>query len=124
MTGSIPLLRKILLATGTDNPLYHALNQFVEAYQINQYEEHFKNILKIAMETFSREMSAFDYNIYTDRGFTDIEIVFYFNNNVRELNKYLMLLETKINSYFLAVGVKRIHNLSFVCKNIQEHPKF
>lgn len=124
MTGSTSLLKKIILAADEDNPLYQALNQFADAYQINRYEEHFKNIQKIAMETFAKEMSAFDYNIYTDRGFTDIEIVYYFSNHNRELNKYHALLETKIDGYFLTAGAKRIHNLSFVCKNIQEHPKF
>lgn len=124
MTGSTSLLKKIILAADADNPLYQALNQFTEAYRVNRYDEHFKNIQKIAIETFSKEMSAFDYNIYTDRGFTDVEIVYYFNNHNRDLNKYRALLETKINGYFLTVGAKRIYNLSFVCKNIQDHPKF
>lgn len=123
MTGNIPLLKKILISV-PENPLYNALKQFIEAYRINHYEEHFKNIQKIAIETFAKQMAAWDYNIYTDRGFTDIEIIYYFSNHNKELQKYLTLLESKINGYFLTAGAKRIFNLSFSCKNISEHPKF
>ena len=124
MTGSCALLRKILSVADLSNPMYAALKQFADAYQINRYDEHFKNIQKTAMETFAKEMSAFDFNIYTDRGFTDVEIVFYFSNHARELGRYLTLLETKINGYFMTTREKRIYNLSFVCRNIQDHPKF
>ena len=65
ITGSIPLLRKII-AAAKDAPLFDALNQFSDAYRLNNYEEHFKNIQKIVMETFGKEICAYDYNIYTE----------------------------------------------------------
>ncbi len=122
MTGSIPLLKKIINAA-PQNPLYDALNQFADAYQLNHYEEHFKNIQKIVIETFGKEICAYDYNIYTDRGFTDLEIVLYFSNSNTELTKYLTLLENRINGYFLSTQTKRIYNLSFDCQNIKDHPE-
>ncbi len=123
ITGSIPLLRKII-AAAKDAPLFDALNQFSDAYRLNNYEEHFKNIQKIVMETFGKEICAYDYNIYTDRGFTDLEIVLYFSNYNLELKKYQALLETRLEGYFLTANVKRIYNLSFVCRNIKDHPLF
>ena len=123
ITGSIPLLRKII-AAAKDAPLFDALNQFSDAYRLNNYEEHFKNIQKIVMETFGKEICAYDYNIYTDRGFTDLEIVLYFSNYNLELKKYRTLLETRIDGYFLTANAKRIYNLSFNCLNIKDHPPF
>ena len=123
ITGSIPLLKKII-AVAPAEPLYQALNQFADSYRLNNYEEHFKNIQRIVVETFGREICAYDYNIYTDRGFTDLEVLLYFSNYNMELKKYQTLLETKIDGYFLTSGVKRIYNLSFACRNIKDHPKF
>lgn len=123
ITGSIPLLKKII-AVAPAEPLYQALNQFADSYRLNNYEEHFKNIQRIVVETFGGEICAYDYNIYTDRGFTDLEVLLYFSNYNMELKKYQTLLETKIDGYFLTSGVKRIYNLSFACRNIKDHPKF
>lgn len=123
ITGSIPLLRKIA-AVNPNNPLFRSLNQFAETYRVNNYEEHFKNIQKIVMETFGREMCAYDYNIYTDRGFTDLEIILYFSNYNSDLQRYHALLENKIKGYFMTSGAKRINNLSFSMRNIKNHPKF
>ena len=120
ITGSIPLLKKII-AVAPAEPLYQALNQFADSYRLNNYEEHFKNIQRIVVETFGREICAYDYNIYTDRGFTDLEVLLYFSNYNMELKKYQTLLETKIDGYFLTSGVKRIYNLSFACRNIKDH---
>lgn len=123
ITGSVPLLKKLAVLNPAE-PLFAALNQFADAYRINNYEEHFKNIQRIVIDTFGREICAYDYNIYTNRGFTDLEIVLYFSNYNLELKKYQTLLNTKIDGYCLTSGVKRIHNLSFVCRNIKDHPKF
>ncbi len=123
ITGSIPLLRKIT-AVNPENPLFHSLSQFAETYRINNYEEHFKDIQKIVMETFGSEMCAYDYNIYTDRGFTDLEIILYFSNYNSELRRYHALLESKIKGYFMTSGTKKINNLSFSLRNIKNHPKF
>ncbi len=123
ITGSIPLLRKIV-EINHNNPLFRSLSQFAETYRINNYEEHFKNIQKIVIETFGGEMCAYDYNIYTDRGFTDLEIILYFSNYNSELPRYHALLENKIKGYFMTSGAKRINNLSFSLRNIKDHPKF
>ena len=123
MTGSIPLLNKIITAAPAE-PLYQALGQFAETYTLKDYEEHFKNIQRIVAETFGKEICAYDYNIYTDRGFTDLEIVLYFSNYNLELKKYRTLLETRIDGYFLTANAKRIYNLSFNCLNIKDHPPF
>jgi len=123
MTGSVPLLNKIIL-NGNDNSVYKALSEFADVYQQNKYEEHFKNIQKIALDTFGKDMCAYDYNLYTNRGFTDLEIVIYFSNYNLELKRYHILLDGKITGYFLTSGAQRIHNLNFVMKNIKDHPKF
>lgn len=123
ITGSVKLLKRIC-AYRQDETLFRQLMQFAEAYEYNNYEDHFKNIQKIVMESFGEEICAYDYNVYGDRGFTDVEIVLYFSNYDLNLKKYKVLLENRIDGYCLTSQVKRIHNLSFVFRNIKDHPKF
>lgn len=123
MTGSVSLMRRVV-KSAPSNAVFSAIEQFCAVYEKNRYEDYFKNIQKIVLESFGQQICAYDYNIFTDRGFTDIEIVLYFNNEEVQLSKYKMLLESKVNGYCLTVGIKRINNLSFVFKNIKDHPKF
>lgn len=123
MTGSTSLLKKIA-RQALGNNLLSAIDQFADVYQQSHYEEAFKNIQKIVIESFGNTICAYDYNIYTDRGFTDIEISLYFSNYELDLQKHHQLLENKISAFCITSGIKRIHNLSFVCRNIKDHPKF
>lgn len=123
ITGSVPLLQKICQNSG-DESVYAALQQFVDTYKFNRYEEHFKNISKIVMENFGSNICAYDYHLYTDRGFTDVEIALYFSNYDVNLPKYKSLLESRIDGYFLTAHAKRIYNLSFVFRSIKDHPNF
>ena len=123
ITGSVALLQKIC-QYGGNTSTYAALQQFVDTYKFNHYEEHFKNIGKIVMENFGDDICAYDFNLYTDRGFTDVEIVLYFSNYDTNLPKYKTMLENRIDGYFLTAKAKRIYNLSFVFRSIKDHPNF
>ena len=119
MIGNASLLKRIA-TTNTSNALLQSLNQFADTYIRTQYSTHFANIQKIIADNFGSLICGYDFNSYTDRGFTDIEIVLYFSNYDFNLKKYKMLIDSKIDGYLLSAGAKRIYNLNFVCKNIKD----
>ena len=121
MTGNAPLLKKISL-TRTDNRLFAAMKQFADTYEYNRYDTHFANIQKIVLENVGNMICGYDFNYFTDRGFTDVEIVLYFSNYDFNINQYKMLINNKIDGYFLTTGAKRICNLNFVFRKIKDCP--
>jgi len=123
ITGNIPLLKKII-AERPDNRLFAAMKQFADTYEYNRYNRHFANIQKIVLESVGDMMCGYDFNYYTDRGFTDVEIALYFSNYDFNLPQYKMLINNKIDGYFLTADSKRIYNLNFVFRKIKDHPIF
>lgn len=122
ITGNTSLLKKISSAAA-NKPLFQALTQFANTYQHAHYDSHFANIQKIVLENIGNVICGYDFNFYTDRGFTDIDIILYFSNYDFNLNQYKMLINNKIDGYCLTAGIKRIHNLNFVFRKIKDHPK-
>ena len=121
MIGNAQLLKNVVGKNRT-NPLCRALLHFAETYIDTQYEYHFANIQKIVLNNVSDMICGYDFDYYTDRGFTDVEIKLYFSNYDMNVKKYQMLIENKIASYFSTCAGKRIFNLSFTCLNIKDHP--
>ncbi len=121
ITGNSKLIKKI---TQYDygRTISVALSSFADVYQQNNYDDHFKQIQAITLNLFGKEMCGYDFNVYNDRGFTDLEIIIYFSNYNTEIYKFLPLLESKISGYFLTSGAKRINNLSFAIKHIKNYP--
>ena len=121
MIGNAQLLKNVVSENRT-NPLCKALLHFADTYIRVGYEYHFANVQKIVLNNVSDMICGYDFDYYTDRGFTDVEIKLYFSNYDMNVKKYQMLIESKIQSYFSACAGKRIFNLSFVCLNIKDHP--
>lgn len=121
ISGNLEALSRIV-QTNRNNRVIKALNQFVDTYQRTNYMVHFANIQKIAFKEFKDKVCGYDFNCYTDRGFTDVEIVLYFSNYDFSLQKYKENIENSIKGYFLTSGMRQINNLSFVCKNIKDCP--
>lgn len=122
ITGNVNLIKRVV-ASAPNNILFSAMNQFADTYLKTGYAAHFSNIAKIVLNNIGIAICGYDFNFYTDRGFTDVEIVLYFSNYDFNLNKYTMLINNKIDGYCLTSGVKRINNLSFVCKSIKDRTK-
>jgi len=119
ITGNVSLIKRITSAAAP-NRMFQAFAQFAETYQKTGYAAHFANIARIVLDNVGSLICGYDFNFYTDRGFTDIEILLYFSNYDFNLSKYAMLLNSKIDGYCLTSGVKRINNLSFVCRHIKD----
>ena len=120
MIGNAQLLKNVVSKNRT-NPLCRALLHFADTYIRLGYEYHFANVQKIVLNNISDMICGYDFDYYTDRGFTDVEIKLYFSNYDMNVKKYQTLIENKIASYFLSCAGKRIFNLSFTCLNIKDH---
>lgn len=123
MTGSADLLSRVV-GTLPNNPLFEALQQFVRTYQNLRYTTHFANMQKLVMDNVGNQICGYDFNCYTDRGFTDVEIVLYFSNYDFDLKQHKENINSILNRYCSSAGVKRIYNLSYVCKNIKDFQMF
>ncbi|MFV0626406.1 MAG: hypothetical protein ACK5N8_03535 [Alphaproteobacteria bacterium] len=119
-TGNLSLIKRILVYAG--QPKFEKLRNFIVVYEEVDYGEHFKNIQKIAHEFFKKEIYAYDYILYDDRGFTDLEIVIYLGKETTNYDAAFNGLENSLDNYFTDKGVKRIHNLGFVLKDIKDRP--
>ena len=62
------------------------------------------------------------YNIYTDRGFTDLEIVVYAGTEAGDLQALNNKLEMQITAYCTAKGLPRFNNLCYRVEPISAHP--
>lgn len=119
MTGNAGLIKRVT-AEAAPGKLFQAFSQFAETYQKTDYAVHFPNIARIVRDNVGNLICGYDFNFYTDRGFTDIETLLYFSNYDFNLDKYAMLINSKIDGYCLTSGIKRINNLSFVCRHIKD----
>lgn len=119
ITGNVSQIKRIT-AAAPSNRVYKALAQFAETYQQTGYAPHFSNIARIVLDNVGGLICGYDFNFYTDRGFTDVEIVLYFSNYDFNLDKYTMLINSKIDGYCLTSRIKRINNLAFVSKHIKD----
>lgn len=120
MTGNFGIIEK--LAANRETSYYGSLSDFIGVYTAMRYHTHFKNIQKIVFEACKNKMAAFEYNIYFDRGITDLEAVIYSNGNSAECLQLSEDIEKKIEGYFLSAGTKRLNNYCLRIRNIAEHP--
>ena len=97
--------------------LYSALDIFEAEASISQ----FKNIQKMILANTEDILCAYEYNLYDDRGFPEIEIVIYCNYDDLSCLKIQNELEKKIDAYWHSCGKERIYCLNVSIKNIRQH---
>lgn len=120
MTGNLSLLEKLIASPV--GALYIGFSDFIEAYKTLNYAEHFKNVQKILFDNLKDSLCSYEYQLYFDRGFTDLEAVIYTTCPAMECADKAKELNQKIDGYFLSQQAKRLHNYSFKLYNILEHP--
>lgn len=99
-----------------------ALQEFVNVFKYLNAEEHLKALQKTLMNMIKDLILCFDFNIYTDRGFTDIEIIVYVGDEAGDREILRNKLEMQITAYCAAKSLPRFNNLSYIVRNIKEHP--
>ena len=66
-------------------------------------------------------MAAFDYNVYFDRGITDLEAVVYISGSKEDCKNMQAEIEKKINGYFASAGIQRLNNYCLRLYPVTEH---
>lgn len=120
ITGNLLLLdklRKYSELAENDELLYEFSDIFQEAGCVGQ----FKNIQKLIIEQVSNNLCAYEYNLYDDRGFAELEIEIYTNGDANQNQKEQSDIERKIDAYWFSSGKERLYNHSIIFKNIKEH---
>lgn len=122
-SGNLNILEKVTQLL-KDNKARLALNDFIGVYRHLNYADNFKNIQRAILENVKNTLCAYEFNLYTDRGFTDLEVLLYVGNenegNYQPLNEAINLQTSAICE---AKGAKKLNNLCIVVKLINEYSK-
>ena len=120
MTGNINLLERLsdIPEVYDDDEL---LFQFADVFRIGVYQEQFKNIQKLILENSADYLCSYEYNLYDDRGFPELEIELYVNFDDNFCSKIEDSLNAKIEAFWISSGRKPLRNISVVVKNIKTH---
>lgn len=123
MTGDIPLLEQLGAfadVTAGDEVLY----DFADLYESGNRREHFKNIQKLILEHSREYLSSYEYELYDDRGFPELQIVLYVNYDNQFCSKMQQNITAKINAFWRSCGQEPLNNLSVIVENIRLHPSW
>ncbi len=120
ITGNISLLERLSAFPGIydDDPL---LFDFADVYRVGNYQEQFKNIQKLVLENSADYLCAYEYELYDDRGFPELEIILYVNFDDAFCSKIEDSLAAKIEAFGISSGRKPLRNISVAVRNIKTH---
>lgn len=99
-----------------------ALQEFVNVFKYLNAVDHFKTLQKNLINMLKDILLGYNFNIYTDRGFTDLEIIVYVGNEAGDKEVLRNKLEMQITAYCVAKSLPRFNNLSYIVLDIKEHP--
>lgn len=120
MTGNISLLKRLEAfpeASEGDELLF----EFAALYEEANCQAQFKDIQKLVLEHSADYLCAYEYNLYDDRDFAELEIVLYVNFDDISCLKMQSNIENKIEAYWRSTGKERLYNLSVIVRNIKQH---
>ena len=94
--------------------LRKAIGDFTAVYRHLNYTDAFKGIQRSVLENVKDTLCAYEFNIYTDRGFTDLEILLYVGNETLEYDRLREFIDIQTTAVCSAKGVKKLNNMNFV----------
>ncbi|MDR1694694.1 MAG: hypothetical protein LBR70_05865 [Lactobacillaceae bacterium] len=121
ITGNINLIDRLLKYTTRHNPV-NILIDFTNVYKRENYTDDYKKIQRIIINNSKDYVCAYDYALYNDRGFTDVEIFIYVSKELSDVDMLYRKIAVEVDNYFLAARKKRIYNLAFTVRKIENHP--
>lgn len=120
MTGNISLLNRI--AEYPDIPVSDDdLFALADVYTESQAVEIFKNIQKIILENCAEYLCSYEYALYHDRGFPELEIILYVNSDPSFCAHLQASVDAKITAFWRSMGQERLNNFSITVTNIKDH---
>ena len=122
LTGNLSVIEKIY--GNQKNYELENLVNLIQAYQELNYTEHFRHMQKMIFDYCKNYLAAYRYNVYIDRGFTDLESHIYVIVPDKECETFSANLNEKINAYCISSGIKRLNNYNFVIENVSHLPSY
>lgn len=119
-SGDMFLLEKIT-QLALNRPERQRLVDFINVHKNLNYVSHFQNIQKLIYDNSKDFMLSYEFNLYNDRGFTDLEIILYVNDEITDTNQFFENLEMQILSYCAVKRVNRLNNVCFLVRRITKH---
>ncbi len=120
MTGNIALLERLRAfpEVSADDEL---LFEFADLWKEANCQAQLKDIQKLVLEHSADYLNAYEYNLYDDRDFPDLEIVLYTGFDDLSCLKMQSNIENKIEAYWRSTGRDRLYNHSVLVRNIRQH---
>lgn len=119
MTGNISMLQR--LEAFPDSEDDRLLFELVDVYEEGKFADQFKNIQKLVLENAGNFLCAYEYNLYDDRGFPEIEIELYVNLDNSSCDRLEKVLLTKIDAFWRSTGNEPLNNYTVSVLNIKAH---
>lgn len=119
-SGNLNVMEKITLLL-PEGATRRAMADFIGVYKFLNYGEAFKNMQRMVIENVKDTLCAYEYILYMDRGFTDMEIILYVGNETTDLAHLKQIIDLQTASACSAKGVKKLNNLGYVVKSIKEY---
>lgn len=120
MTGNLALLDRLQAfpSASADDALLFA---FADIFKQACCQGQFKDIQKLVLENSADYLVAYEYNLYDDRGFAELEIVLYTDFDEMSCLKLQSSIDHKLEAYWRSVGKDRLYNHSVLVRNIRQH---
>lgn len=119
MTGNISLLQR--LEAFPDSEDDRLLFELIDVYEEGKFTDQFKNIQKLVLENAGNFLCAYEYSLYDDRGFPEIEIELYVNLDSSSCDRLEKILLTKIDAFWRSTGNEPLNNYTVSVLNIKAH---
>jgi len=120
ITGSVSLLERMSSfpqIKENDSILF----DFAEMYRAADCISQFKDLQKMVMENVGNMTCAYEYDLYDDREFPELEVVIYVTSDDASCLKIEAELSKKIDAYWLSCGKERLYNYGVSVRNIRHH---
>ncbi len=119
-SGQIPVIEKTASHLASE-AAKKALTDFAAVYRILNYVDTFRSIQRRVLDNVKNTLCSYEFNIYTDRGFTDLEILLYVGNETIDYEKLLSTIDLQTSAVCSAKNVKKLNNLSFAVLPISSY---
>lgn len=121
-TGNMLLLSRVL-AYMPETAVYENMRDLVTMFEYLKVENQLPGLMSMLFSKVEDTCLGFDYILYTDRGFPDLEVVFYVDDTVKDLSNFVDAVNLQIGSYCAARKIEDIKNICAAIKPIARHPR-
>ncbi|MBE6444949.1 MAG: hypothetical protein E7019_02680 [Alphaproteobacteria bacterium] len=120
MTGSTILIEKLSMFE-IDDDRDKMLFDFISIFKETECSSQFKDLQKLVLENIADKMCAYEYELYNDRGLSELEVVVYTTLDGEACAQKERDINKKIDAYWISCGKDRLYNYSVSIRNIQQY---